>query len=889
MRREVELLLSHDATQGMPIDNVVREAAHELARENSEWLVGKQVGVYQVTGLVGEGGMGAVYKAVRNDDHFRKEVALKVVRHGAETQSLLRRFRSERQILAALDHPYIARLLDGGATPEGLPYFVMELIDGVSITSYVRQNRLTVDARLELFRKVCEAVQYAHSKLVVHRDLKPANILITPNGTPRLLDFGIAKLLTAEDGLPVADVTATLRLLTPYYASPEQVRGSSVGTSTDVYSLGAILYEVLTGRHPIGSEGQTPVEITAAVCTQDPSPPSRSLELDSATRRSLSGDLDNIVLMALRKEPERRYRSVEQFSEDISRYLRGHPVIARAPTFSYRATKFVGRNRIAVGAAALAAISLIAGAGVAVFEARRAERRFQQVRKLANTFLFSFHDQIEHLAGSTPAREFVVKTALEYLDSLASESGNDVALQTELATAYLRVAHVQGNPRAANLGQSDAALVSLSKAIQIAESLARRQPANAAALRILATAYSQQGDLIGSVKGDPAQSLSALRKAVDAGERLVRLSNASLEDWTSRAGHLLQLGDGLLDEAPKEAKAAWEQGLLSAKRADAIASSAPTRRTVAQALQRMGRVSHELGDPAAAVDYLHQSEKIIEELHNAYPDDVRYFRELSILYILLGNNTGNPGYFNLEKPAEAIAYYEKAAAVQRQLTAKDPKDARARLDEVFTAIRLTQTYIPPPGPQTVAQGRRCLAMLDQMIARTPNDTRMQRIRRNCVSALSRVLAETGKPLELIPRLEETLQEARKEAMAGPKDIVRQAFLNSALEDLAYAHLLARQWTQAQQYLEQASTLLQRLHRELPNDLYFARDLAVAQEYLGRVHQGRADTAKASASYKDALKTWNEWRAAAQDNIYVATRIANIEARLRSLNVPHTIQ
>src|SRR5262249_37724962 len=310
-------------------------------------MVGRQIGVYRLVREIGRGGMGAVYLAVRADDQYQKRVALKLIRRGMDTKDILRRFRHERQILASLNHPYIAQLLDGGTTEDGLPYFAMEYVEGQPITNYCDTHKLTIAERLKLFRQVCEAVQYAHQNLVVHRDLKPSNILITADGAPKLLDFGIAKLLNPELSAQTIEPTVTaLRLMTPEYASPEQVRGEPVTTASDVYSLGVVLYELLTAHRPYRLKSRSPHEIFRTVCEIEPERPSAVINRvetttsdDGATlvsltpeivsrareeqpeklRRRLQGDLDNIVLMAMRKEPQRRYAMVNQLSEDIRR------------------------------------------------------------------------------------------------------------------------------------------------------------------------------------------------------------------------------------------------------------------------------------------------------------------------------------------------------------------------------------------------------------------------------------------------------------------------------------------------------------------------------------------------------------------------------------------
>jgi serine/threonine protein kinase len=338
-----------------------------------------KIGPWRITGTLGQGGMGTVYEAVREDDQFEKRVAIKLLALGVD-KAAEERFRNERQILASLVHPHIALLLDGGATPDGQPYLVIERIEGVSVTEYAAREELTVEQRLELFGRICSAVQYAHQNLVVHRDIKPGNILVTADGAPKLLDFGIAKLLDTD-----SDTAATgVRMLTPDYASPEQLRGEPVTTATDIYLLGLLLYELLTAQNPHQLVASTGPSMERAVCELEL--PRPSAVADPRWRRSLEGDLDTIILKALRKEPERRYGSVERLWGDIRRHLDGLPITARQDTLFYRSSKLVRRHRLAFGTAALVMVTLGAGAVVSAREASRAERRFEQVRRLTNAF-----------------------------------------------------------------------------------------------------------------------------------------------------------------------------------------------------------------------------------------------------------------------------------------------------------------------------------------------------------------------------------------------------------------------------------------------------------------------------------------------------------------------
>jgi serine/threonine-protein kinase len=361
LRNEVQSLLDASSKSLGFAQQAIVEVARQ--QEAGSELSGKRIGAYQLLRVVGAGGMGKVYLAERADQLYRQQVAIKVMLPGfGPAQGMLLRFSAERQILANLNHPNIARLLDAGMTKDGLPYLVMEYVNGISIDSYCRQNRLSTEDRLKLFRIVCEAVEYAHKNLVIHRDIKPGNILVTPEGVPKLLDFGIAKLLDPAQG-DRAETRTTQRLMTPEYASPEQIRGDAVTTSTDVYALGVLLYELLADQRPFHLQDKSPMEAMLIVCDQEPESPSRVLDRAAAAGKVDGGqsnpELDNIVLMAMRKEPVRRYTSVAALASDIQAYLDGYPVQARTDAWSYRGQKFIHRHKLAVATASVAILTLI--------------------------------------------------------------------------------------------------------------------------------------------------------------------------------------------------------------------------------------------------------------------------------------------------------------------------------------------------------------------------------------------------------------------------------------------------------------------------------------------------------------------------------------------------
>lgn len=352
-------------------------AAGELADgAGSQWQ-GRMLGSYRIEGRIAAGGMGVVYRARRSDAQFERQVAIKLLNSPLATDDARRRFRAERQILANFNHQHIAQLLDGGTTEEGVPYLVMEYIEGQAIDEYCRERALSIEQRLRLFTQVCEAVQYAHQHLIVHRDIKASNILVTTDGKPKLLDFGIAKLLDGAEGPAAANLTiGDARLLTPRNASPEQVRGSPITTASDIYSLGVLLYELLTGQQPYKLTSITPLELERAICQKDPEPP-------SSFERRLAGDLDNIVMTAMRKEPERRYATARQLADDIERHLDHRPITARADTWSYRTRKFLQRH--AWGAATAVAVVLTIAGLVTFYTLQLAQERDRLARAQATS------------------------------------------------------------------------------------------------------------------------------------------------------------------------------------------------------------------------------------------------------------------------------------------------------------------------------------------------------------------------------------------------------------------------------------------------------------------------------------------------------------------------
>ena len=503
---EVLSLIDASSESDNVIENNIIDLAAKIGASETD-LVDQHFGSYRIIREIGSGGMGTVFLAERDDGEFSRQVALKIVRQSVADREIIARFISERQILANLHHPNIAVLLDGGVSERGEPFLAMEYVDGRSLIEYAETNRLTIAERLGLFLKICSAVSYAHRHLVVHRDIKPSNILVTADGEPKLLDFGLAKAFESD----TSKTQTAMRAFTPAYASPEQIHGKNITTSSDIYSLGVVFYELLTGCKPLDFDKKSFDEIIQTLNNVDPIRPSSigRARQTGPISQSLRGDLDNIALTAIRKEPERRFRTVDDLAEDIERHLKGRPISARPNTAGYLAGKFVRRNKIAVSAAALIVLSLIAGLTFSLWEADRArrerdraEKRFQDVRKLSNSLLFEISPKLDRLPGSIEARELLVQKAVEYLDSLAAESQTDTGLRAELASGYEKIGDLQGNIDKPNLSDFAGAISSFEKARAIRQALpadSENEFRLAKSYRITSSIRNRQNDVKGAL------------------------------------------------------------------------------------------------------------------------------------------------------------------------------------------------------------------------------------------------------------------------------------------------------------------------------------------------------------------------------------------------------
>ncbi len=750
LRREVESLLSQTTSS---LEAGARRAALDPdgAAENS--ASGRRVGAWSLERELGRGGMGTVWLARRADGRFEQTAAVKLLKRGTDTEEVLRRFRAERQILARLAHPNIARLLDGGETDDGLPFLAMEFVDGVRVTEFA--PALNLPQRLELFIQICAGVQYAHQNLVVHRDLKPGNIIVTREGVPKLLDFGIAKLL--EDD---ADGHHTLEgqgRLTPGYASPEQVRGEIVTTASDVYSLGVLLYELLAGQPPyrFSSSRPSPLELARVTDEQIVARPS-TVATEPSARRRLGGDLDNIILKALEKSPSRRYPTVSTLAEDLCRHLDGRPVRARPATWGYTSGKFFERNRLGVAMAGLVGLALVGGIAGTLWQARRAERRFDDVRALAHAFLFEFHDSIRDLPGTIPARRLLVSRALEYLGRLANDAdGGDASLRRELASAYIQVGDVQGRPNYPNLGDTVGALASYRRAAALAEALPDGDADDdTAALR--ATAWEALGNLLAG-SGQPAEAAELGRRALDFRERAAALRRSDGDRQRALALSLISLADIILASSI----AAWDQpapygpavelyqrALTIQKRRHAAEPADPeSARELSRVHYRLGNMFFILGSRAPGdratlergLEHHRLSVALREEVFAARPASGQARRNLadglamkSELQTKLGDAAG------------ALVDCRRAVTLSEGLVAADPENVWARQDLAYAwyCISLPQRAL---GDQSgaLASLDAGIAIYDALSAADPASLTLVAHLNHCLRARTEICATAG--------------------------------------------------------------------------------------------------------------------------------------------------
>ena len=868
---------------------------------------GTRLGPYRIVQEIGEGGMGIVYQAIRDDDQFRKLVAIKIIKRGLDTRHILQRFHNERQILAHFDHPNIAKLMDGGTTPDGRPFFVMEFIGGLALDDYCDRHKLTIDQRLKLFLKVCAAVEYAHQNLVIHRDLKPSNILVTEDSEPKLLDFGIAKLLDDE-----RNQTMTMRPMTPEYASPEQILGEPMGTASDIYSLGVLLYELLTGRRPYRLKSRTPMDAANLIVSVEPTRPSaaigtvplgaaneeetltvdvgpaRSSSLDRL-RRQLAGDLDNIVLMALRKEANRRYASVDQLASDIRRYFEGRPVMARTDTLWYRTSKFVRRNRAALVSVVLVFASLVAGiittawqARVARSQRRLAEEHFQEVRQLANSLIFELHDAIQTLPGSTPARELLVKRALEYLDRLARGATSDLSVQRELAIAYRKISEVEGSPYAASLGHTDAAIESGRKGLAILDKLAANGANDMDLQRESAAAHANLGDLLwveGKWDGALAEyrsSLNTFQKLSDANpnnrdlQREVSVSHISVGDTQKELGDVsaalqsyqkgLAIRKKLLEGAPKERR---------------------PRRDVAVGYIKLAGAQLSLGDQKGALESFRAALPIFETLAAEDPTNAQAASDL----IFIQRDGIGDALARDSQDASALEWYRKALAGARKISAADPSNAYAGRSLMISHAKVGQALLATgQAAASIQSWEEALRVARGLTASDPNNSQARGDLAFCEIGLGESQMAQGKVEDAIRTYTRALDIWLAIASTDPRSTVARNGVAESRVKVGDAQMKAGRVTEALNNYQLAHSNRAKLEQEDPNNAEVQATVAATCGRIGAVHAALASKAQdrpAKAKEWSEAKAWQTRSVEAWQRIQSHTELSASNAKLLS--------
>jgi eukaryotic-like serine/threonine-protein kinase len=683
-RREVESLLAAEKASDSWLRSIVTAAALSVQTADAERAVGRRIGPYVVEKEIGQGGMGTVYLAFRDDDEFHQRVAIKVVNRDMHSEFGLTRFRRERQLLADLQHPNIARLLDGGTTSDGLPYFAMEYLEGEAITVYCRRKGLGVRARLELFLPVCSAVQYAHGQLVIHRDLKPGNILVDQDGIPKLLDFGVALLLDehCEPGGAFSPMTAK-------YASPEQLSGAKLTIATDVYSLGAILRELLEG------------------CGEP-----------------VDRDLEAIAAMAMSAEPEQRYASAMELAADIRRYLSWQPVRAQAGSFWYRTQKLLRRRRLPVLAAAAVVCSLLLGLAGALHQARqaeaarkvadreraRAEDRLMQMLNLSDRTLMDVIGLMERLPGTMAARRQLAGAMVEFLEKASVSAENDAAVRVTLAKAYFRLGGVQGGTDMANAGDVAGALKSFLAGSALLEGIPPALKASPDVFGLWLDLKQNTSRLLSyRHEGQAATALLnetlALAKAAPPADRTLERSKAGLYLALARANH---------DDYSKARQYAIEYQDQLESLLVRFPGDPDLRYDLSTAHTEIGFDSIMQGNPEAAVDHYRKSMQIREELVKEHPADGIYRRVLMLAYMHFAGLEGSPLVPNLGQTAVSREYYKKAQPLVEEL-AEDPDNSLAAGDYATFLMRSAALEVGPNGlAESLATLRRSVTLFQPL-------------------------------------------------------------------------------------------------------------------------------------------------------------------------------
>ena len=821
-------------------------------------FAGQSIGAYTLLSSIGAGGMGSVWLAERSDGRFERHVAVKFLNIALAGRGE-ERFTREGRILARLAHPNIAQLIDAGVSEGARPYLVIEYVDGAPIDAHCNGHGLDIPARLALFLDVLGAVGHAHANLIVHRDIKPSNVFVDREGRVKLLDFGIAKLLAAE---PLGEATLLSRengaALTPEYAAPEQLTAGPVTTATDVYALGVLLYVLLTARHPAGDALRSPVDMMKAIVETDPPPPSEVAP--ESVRRQLRGDVDTIVVKALKKNPAERYASIAAFADDLRRYLRHEPISARSDTIVYRSAKFIRRHRWPVAALALTVMGLSAGLYVANRERLIAQRRFAQLQRLS-TRVFDFDRKIRLLPGSTQARQSLVAVSLDYLDGLAAEAQGDPKLTADLAEGYLRIAMVQGVPTEANLGDFVAAEKNLEKADRLNDTLllsGRRPEA------LTRSAYIAESRMIlAQSERRNDEALAEARKAEDRNDALVReghLNAVERDNLAVRFANiaLADVNMHLYDDAAR-----------NARRCVDVLRDTPSARNGIMCLSVLANALRYQGDLDGALQAIEQARHRDEALG---PGDATIsFNRYGLLLregLILDEDHG----ISLGRPQEAIGPLQEALDMNEAIASRDPDDATSR-SRVGTAGRQLANILRH---DDAARARAVYDLSIRRLHEIPNNLKARRDQALALAESSYAVRALGDLRESRRRIDEALS-----ILKATKDYPAAQV---ALDSDQYTVLLGLSDQLADEgdirhAVDVGEELLGSVRRATPEPLADLRDapnLSRLYAALETLYRRMGNSTRAGELKAERRELWQHWSDRLPDNPFVRQQLTDLQ-------------
>ena len=859
---EIESLLESDNDAERVLRSLIAGDLKEAAQASNLSETGLQLGPYHLVRELDSGGMGVVYLAVRSDDHYFQVVAIKMIRKGQDSPEVVHRFRMERQILASLNHPGIGTILDGGETKDGRPFIVMEYVEGQPITLASKSRGLSIRQRIELFRSVCSAVHYAHQKLVIHRDIKPSNVMVTPDGMVKLIDFGISKPLTAELVLSDRSPTTTrLRRMTPDYASPEQIQGKQLTTATDIYSLGVLLFELLTGSRPYTLSNLSPVVADQVVAEQSGKKPSSAPGISSAARKELSGDLDRIVLKAMDLDPSKRYLSVQHFDEDLLRYLAGKPISARKTTPTYVFSKFVQRHRVAVLTACAIAIALSCLVLFYLKQSRAVDRRVKEVRTLADSAISDMTDKLQHSSASTETQVALFQSALSYLGELRKTSGNDPRLLLELSKAYVRVGDLEGSPLVANLGNSETAVTSYREASRMALEAHAGMPGDESTQAVIET-YQRLGGIelfLGNLHESDDNYQQALTWARNFWQQKPDEPMRKRLLATSYAG----IGDVSLSGLNPD------KALENYSMAFQVFGNGPSgvedhdRMLIGFYLGKASALN-ELGKQSEALKNNRNGVALAETLVQRFPASPLARRALFLTYEDLILPLAGRDALNVSDSSQAQVYARKALAIAQMLVGVDSKNAQAQFDLALAYTSMGDAFRQSNPVIASIWYRKSIALTKQLFPHYGSGALHWLAIRD--EALAEVLVKKKDAAERLRLLQEANLGRRELAETSPHGLLHLMRSYCKLSD---SELAVKDLTKAQQYANAALPFLDKFNVTSPS-LLVLRDLGFCYESEGAVlhyiamnpklpsAEGLTAEAESRRWYSKSAEVWSMW-------------------------------